>query len=445
MKDIFEQFNFDTSIYQKYKVGKQKLTNIFDMEVSNFYDKIDQWEKRKEEKQKSLDNIEGWLNFILVVSFFIAWLWLGGWIAKFFELEVVIAVIIAYFLWWFFLIVAHNYIEIVINNVIILFGNIITFGKYKKLEQSISRINGIILKAENGVEKSKREKGEYLEKIKNNVKTEVAPFEKEFCDYYERELEDFYNIKLFRKRSDSDDFIDDLFAFKILVEDLQKVNGIFLTQKIELRDYKIHIDKRESELESEVREIIDNAGIDSLAQDKADNKKVKKLHKFVETIERDIKKEKHEDEPVEQKYKLPQKVDWQKVNIKNQKTGLKGEEIVMGLEKEFLQSIGRDDLAQSVRHVSVVDGDGAGYDIKSFFENGAEKYIEVKSTVNSIGAQYFISSNELAFLRENKENYFIYRVSLKDNEEVTLQVISGEDFLAEYTLNPVQYSVKSKA
>lgn len=116
----------------------------------------------------------------------------------------------------------------------------------------------------------------------------------------------------------------------------------------------------------------------------------------------------------------------------------------MELEKEFLQSVGRDDLAQDVRHVSVVDGDGAGYDIKSFFENGTEKYIEVKSTVNLIGTQYFISSNELSFLRENMESYFIYRVSLKNSEEVILQVISGEDFLAKYILNPVQYSVKSK-
>lgn len=436
MKDIFEQFNFDTSVYQKYKINKQKLIDIFDTKTNNLYDKINKLKKRREKEEKSLSKIIGRVDFAGILLGILLWLYLVFLLSKWnfdTNYSIIVKLFCVYFspifIGWLF-----HYLEKWLD-----ISNIITFGKYEKLKKSISNIDSLILKIEKDIEKLGQENNKYLEKLKNGAKAVVAPFEEEFCDYYERELADFYNTKLFKRHSDSDGFADDLFAFKILLEDLQKVNNIFLTRKISLWEYEDYVNKRESKLDAGLRKIFSISDISSLVEDTVDNRKIKKLHKFVKTVQK-----KHKNKPAEQKYKSPRKVDWQKVNIKNQKTGLKGEEIVMELEKEFLSSVGRDDLAQGVRHVSVVDGDGAGYDIKSFFENGTEKYIEVKSTVNLLGTQYFISSNELSFLRENMESYFIYRVSLKNNEEVILQVISGGDFLAGYTLNPVQYSVKSK-
>ena len=46
--------------------------------------------------------------------------------------------------------------------------------------------------------------------------------------------------------------------------------------------------------------------------------------------------------------------------------------------------LGRPDLAEKVIHVSQIEGDGAGYDIKSFHEDGTVKYIEVKTTRGGI-------------------------------------------------------------
>tara|TARA_B000000460_G_C21170215_1_gene245084 strand:- start:204 stop:422 length:219 start_codon:yes stop_codon:yes gene_type:complete len=54
----------------------------------------------------------------------------------------------------------------------------------------------------------------------------------------------------------------------------------------------------------------------------------------------------------------------------NRKLGILGEELVVKYEKEYLKSKGREDLAERIVHISRVEGDGAGYDIKSFNENG---------------------------------------------------------------------------
>ena len=54
---------------------------------------------------------------------------------------------------------------------------------------------------------------------------------------------------------------------------------------------------------------------------------------------------------------------------KNRKLGLVGEELVLKYEKETLISLGKEDLAERIIHTSKVEGDGAGYDIKSFNED----------------------------------------------------------------------------
>ena len=166
--------------------------------------------------------------------------------------------------------------------------NVITFGQYEKLKENISHIDSLISKIEKDIEKSGQENNKYLEKLKNGAKATVAPFEEEFCDYYEQELADFYNTKLFKRRSDSDGFADDLFAFKILLEGLQKVNNIFLTRKISLWEYEDYANKRESKLDAGLREIFSMSDIGSLAENTVDNRKIKKLHKFVKTVQKNI-------------------------------------------------------------------------------------------------------------------------------------------------------------
>jgi len=90
--------------------------------------------------------------------------------------------------------------------------------------------------------------------------------------------------------------------------------------------------------------------------------------------------------------------------------GIQGEEFVAGLERRFLRDLGRVDLAERVRNVAAVDGDGAGYDVRSFEIDGSEKYIEVKTTNGGDRTPFVITENEL-FQSERLGQYFwLYRI-----------------------------------
>lgn len=91
--------------------------------------------------------------------------------------------------------------------------------------------------------------------------------------------------------------------------------------------------------------------------------------------------------------------------------GLKGEELVVRWEQERLRNAGRSDLAANVRHVSVDDGDGAGYDVLSFDPATEGKLnIEVKTTKGGQTNSFWITANELAFARAYPKGWRLYRV-----------------------------------
>ena len=102
--------------------------------------------------------------------------------------------------------------------------------------------------------------------------------------------------------------------------------------------------------------------------------------------------------------------DYADRDARNRALGLNGELLVLEFERKHLNTIGRKDLADMVRHVSVQEGDGAGYDILSFDDQGRKKYIEVKATRGGLDTDFFISPNELAFARSKDTQFSIYRV-----------------------------------
>jgi len=103
------------------------------------------------------------------------------------------------------------------------------------------------------------------------------------------------------------------------------------------------------------------------------------------------------------------KIDFEKETRINKKIGERGELIVLIKEKEYLKSIGRDDLSIKIRHISK-EMNSAGYDILSYDNSGNEKYIEVKSTKQKISnANFLISSNEYNVAKRSS-NYYIYIV-----------------------------------
>jgi hypothetical protein len=109
-------------------------------------------------------------------------------------------------------------------------------------------------------------------------------------------------------------------------------------------------------------------------------------------------------------FRIQKAADYAEIDAKNRALGRAGECLVLQYEGETLSHKGRPDLAQQVRHVAQIEGDGAGYDILSFSEDGTVKYIEVKMTRGSAETAFFLSANELAFARQHHAHYYVYRL-----------------------------------
>src|SRR5439155_3911696 len=94
----------------------------------------------------------------------------------------------------------------------------------------------------------------------------------------------------------------------------------------------------------------------------------------------------------------------------NRGLGHAGEQQVYDHEQRKLFDAGRKDLARKVRWVSQVEGDGAGYDIRSFEPSGAERLIEVKTTRGGNRTPFYLSRNENDFAKERPEAFRLYRL-----------------------------------
>ena len=92
----------------------------------------------------------------------------------------------------------------------------------------------------------------------------------------------------------------------------------------------------------------------------------------------------------------------------NRDLGATGELAVVVSEKAWLLANSRADLAELVRHVSAVEGDGAGVD--SFELDGSPRFIEVKTTKGAAETDFFISANEVEFSARHAGSYLLYRL-----------------------------------
>jgi hypothetical protein len=108
--------------------------------------------------------------------------------------------------------------------------------------------------------------------------------------------------------------------------------------------------------------------------------------------------------------RLIRKFDPVERDFRNRSLGKAGEEMVFSFERQYLTAQGRSDLARKVRWVSQEDGDGAGYDIKSFDHKGAERLIEVKTTNGLQTTPFYLTRNELSFSNERPKEFRICRL-----------------------------------
>lgn len=94
----------------------------------------------------------------------------------------------------------------------------------------------------------------------------------------------------------------------------------------------------------------------------------------------------------------------------NRTLGRAGEKLIYERERQLLLSAERPDLARKVRWTSQEDGDGAGYDIRSFDVTGAERWIEVKTTRGGNTTPFYLTRNENEVAQERPDAFRLYRL-----------------------------------
>lgn len=94
--------------------------------------------------------------------------------------------------------------------------------------------------------------------------------------------------------------------------------------------------------------------------------------------------------------------------MKTQLRARAAEEFVVKYERRRLKVAQRNDLCNLVERVSATDVD-AGYDIRSFENNGNLRYIEVKSSTSS-HVSFYWSSMERNFALAHRDSYWVYFV-----------------------------------
>lgn len=95
---------------------------------------------------------------------------------------------------------------------------------------------------------------------------------------------------------------------------------------------------------------------------------------------------------------------------RNRALGRAGEQRALAHEKATLIAEGRPDLAKQVKWVSQEEGDGAGYDIASFWLDGRPRLVEVKTTNGWERTPFHITRNELAVADERQEEWCLLRL-----------------------------------
>jgi hypothetical protein len=106
----------------------------------------------------------------------------------------------------------------------------------------------------------------------------------------------------------------------------------------------------------------------------------------------------------------PVGVNYLEREARNQSLGEAGEQFVINFERARLIHAGKESLADRIEQVSATVGPSAGFDIRSFEENGSDRFIEAKTTKYGKNTPFFVTPNELMFSRKNASRYFLYRI-----------------------------------
>ncbi|MGY2743517.1 DUF3883 domain-containing protein [Pseudarthrobacter sp. O4] len=120
------------------------------------------------------------------------------------------------------------------------------------------------------------------------------------------------------------------------------------------------------------------------------------------------------------------RVNFVRLEADKRELGLAGELAVVGYETRRLELAGKPKLAAKIDHVSQSQGDGMGYDVLSFDENGRERFIEVKTTRRRKEWPFLVTRNELDFSQEAAGQFHLYRVFQFGQNRPGLYSLAGQ-------------------
>lgn len=135
-------------------------------------------------------------------------------------------------------------------------------------------------------------------------------------------------------------------------------------------------------------------------------------------------------------------INYLELEARNASLGRAGEEFVLRFERARLVAAGRESLADRVEHVAASQGDGAGFDVRSFEHDGSDRLIEVKATAYGKHTPFFLSRNELRVSQERARAYHLYRL-FRFREDPRLYGLQGA-LDQTCRLEPVQFAARVK-
>ncbi|MGF7494888.1 DUF3883 domain-containing protein [Lactococcus lactis] len=139
---------------------------------------------------------------------------------------------------------------------------------------------------------------------------------------------------------------------------------------------------------------------------------------------------------------IAKQIDFESIQKQRQKIGALGEAIVF----ELLIKNAQKNNNKLPIHVSKVEGDGLGYDIRCWNELGEECYIEVKTSTSKFSDGFEMSRNEIKASTSKNANYFIYRVydlNIK-TRECKIKIFEGPVSSETFNLEATSYKVYQK-
>ena len=129
--------------------------------------------------------------------------------------------------------------------------------------------------------------------------------------------------------------------------------------------------------------------------------------------------------------------DYLEIEAQNRSLGDAGEAFTLNFERARLIHIGKDSFADKVEQVSVTEGPSAGFDIRSFEEDGSDRFIEAKTTKYGKHTPFFVTPNELRFSERHARRYYLYRL-FSFRTDPRLYALQGQ-LQAHFQMTPSEY------